>query len=958
MKSLYIIIFLLCSNFFLNGGYAQTWNSVRAEKLYQQGVTEIKSSQQAKALKSLEEAIKLNPAHIDAQVQLARVYITFKRYDQSIRVSQLVLRSAPEYEDVYYYIISAYLFKNRPAEALRYADIAVARFPKNRDFGIKKINMLDMLKRYQDGDTWAQVLLRRFPTDGAIRLAIAGHYEAKADWYIQNKMDNLATAYYEKALELAPKNMDLIEKMNNIVNQGGDYDARIAKTNAILNSNSKSYDALYQKLGLLQEANRYAEALEVLRIILRYYPNDKKALTLNNSLRKEAASYYQNTDTYSLYQSILDQNPSDREALDKAIGMATAKGEITQALHWVDRALKSSSADRILLRRKMDFEFQLRRYQTAADLAIKLYGGNEDREFRAEALQLVNACGSYYLQQQLADSAMLYYDRVLTFEPRNLQAIQGRISSLVLQNNLGQAIREVDKAIVLYPKDIDLQIKKAGFLAQSGKIDQAVVLSDQLYRSYPENEKIKSLYLEQKLAAANACILVEEYNEAEMHLRALLVEEKNNKEALHYLSNILDLRKSYHEALKIVQQALLSYPGDREFVQKKASILHNSTQYIAAAHVATSLRDEYPYNPKYRTMVQDAWLAAGLAYQKKQWADSAIYCFDRVLEGNGADSIAHLNKVNLLIDKRQFDRALQSVDIALNQFEYAESFLSRKVIVLDSMQLYVEAAKYADTLYKRFDFRKNREYAALLHSKTMQNAFGLSLLNSTFSGVEDVQAPPAYRIATLYYTRILSPKITYGAQLIFTGRQTGTGIMGEGELTYKTNSSLYWNASIAVSNNVLLPKYRLAYSLYSKLGKGFEGEIGARILEVVGVNALSLVAGTSKSFDPFTVNARVFAIREEQDFYLALQAGARYDLSEADLLQASFGLGTSPDDRSRLILLPELGGVMSRSVGAGYKRTINYRTSIGINGTYSSQKIGTASFRNQYDVLLALQVKF
>lgn len=958
MKYCCIIIFFLCNLFFFNSSYAQTWSSVKAEKLYQQGVAEIKSSQQDKALKSLEQAIKLNPQHIDAQVQLARVYLTFKRYDQSIRVSQLVIRSAPEYEDVYYYIISSYLSINRPAEALRYVDMAVSRFAKNKDFGIKKINILDMLKRYQDGDSWAQVLQRRFPTDGAIRLAIAGHYEAKADWYLQNKMGNLATAYYEKALELAPKNMDLIEKMNNIVNQGGDYDARIAKTNAILNSDSKSYDALNQKLGLLQEANRYAEALEVLRIILRYYPNDKKALSLNSSLRKEAAAYYQNTDTYALYQSILEQNPGDREALDKVIGMATAKGEVTQALYWVDRVLKNNPTDRILLRRKMDFEFQLRRYQTAADLAIKLYGGNNDKEFRSEALQLINACGNYYLQQQLADSAMLYYNRVITLEPRNIQAIQGRISSLVLQNNLAQAIREIDKAIVVYPNDIELQLKKAGFLAQAGKIQQAVILSQQLYSRYPDNEKIKSLYLEQKLAAANACILVEEYDEAEIHLRALLVIEANNIEALHYLSNILDLRKRYPEALQIVKQALISYPGDREFLQKQASILHNSTQYVAAAQVATLLKNEYPYNPKYRTMVQDAWLAAGLSYQKKQWTDSAMYCFDRVLEGNAADSIAHLSKVNLLIGMRHFDRALQCVDIALGQFEYAEPFLSRKVIVLDSMHRYVEAANYADTLYKRFDLRKNREYAALLRSKTMKNVFGLSLLNSTFSGAEDAQAPPAYRLATVYYSRILSPKITYGGQLMFTGRQTGTGIMGEGELTYKVSTARYWNAALALSNNVLLPKYRLAYSLYSKLGKEFEGEIGVRFLEVVGVKALSVVAGASKSFNPFVVNARIFAIREEKDFYVALQAGAKYEITEADLLQANFGLGTSPDDRSRLILLPELGGVMSRSIGAGYRHTINYRTSIGVNGTYISQKIGTASFRNQYDVLLALQVKF
>jgi len=958
MKFLYFSVLFFFYIITAYPSHAQTWSSVRAEKLYQQAVLEIKSSQQAKALKSLEEAVKLNPTHIDAQVQLAKIYMALKRYDQSIATSQIVLRSAPSYEDVYYYIIGSYLSKNRPADALRYTEMALSRFTTNKDFGIKKLNVLDMLKRYQDGDAWGQMLLRRFPTDGNVRMAIAGHYEAKADWYKQNKMENLATSYYEKALELSPKNKDLVEKMNTIVSQGGDYDARIAKTNAILNSDSKSYTALYQKMSLLQEANRFAEALEVLRLILRYYPKDKKALELNSSLRKQAAGYYQNTDTYSLYQSILDQNPGDREALDKVIGIAASRGETVQALYWVDRALQRNGGDRLLLRKKMDFEFQLRRYQTAADIAIKLYSGNSDKEFRSEALQLVNACGNYYLQQQLPDSALLYYDHVLRLESKNLPALQGRISSFLLQNNLALALQEIDRAITYYPNDVDLQLKKAGFLAQAGKIQQSVILSGQLYSRYPDNPKVRSLYVEQKLAAANACILVEEYEEAEVHLKALLREEPDHKDALNYLSNILDLQRRYSEALQIVQQALVSYPGDREFIQKKASILHNSSQYIAAAQVAMSLRDEYPYNPKYRTMVQEAWRAAGQGYQKRHLLDSALYCFDRVLEGNAADSLAHLNKVNLLMMKREFSQALKSVDIALQQYEYAEPLLLRKVIVLDSLEQYTAAANYADTLSKRFDQRKYREYASFLRSKTMKHAFGLSFLNSTFSGVDDAAAPPAYRIATLYYTRRLSPKVSYGAQLLFTGRQSGTGIMGEADLTYKPNKLLYWNAAIGISNNVLLPKYRLSYSLYRQLGKGFEGEIGGRFLEVVDVKALSLVAGASKSFDPFVLNVRLFAIREQQDLYFAFQAGAKYELSEADLLQASFGLGTSPDDRSRLILLPELGGVMSRSVGAGYRRTINYRTSIGLNGNYTSQKIGTATFRNQYDLLLALQVKF
>lgn len=954
---LYTLIILYC----IQVGHtvqAQTWNSVKAEKLYQQGLDNIKHNQANQAILSLEEAIKLNPKHIDAQVQLAKLYMGAKRYDQSIRTATAVIKASPQYEDVYYYIIGSYLSINQPAKAIQYTELALVRFPGNKDFGIKKLNILDVLKRFQEGDKWAQVLFNKFPLDRSVKLAIAGHYETRADWYVQNNMPAQASTYYEKVLDLFPNNQDIKDKINNIVSQGGDYDAKIASANALLNKDNKSYTALHYKLGLLQETNRYAEALEVLRTILRYYPNDAKSLSLNNSMRKEAASFYQNTDPYALYQSILDQNPTDSEALDKVIGIATSRGELNQALYWTDRALKRTPSNPGLLRKKMDFVYELGRYRTAADLAKQLYPAEKDPASKSEMLQIINRCGNYYLQEMLADSAIIYFDQVLLLDKKNLSAIQGRINGLMMQNNLSLVLRELDKALAIYPKEEELLLKKAGFLEQAGKIHEASYLSSQLFKNAPDNPKIRSLYLEQKLAVANSFIQAEEYREAEEHLHDLLDEEPENKDALHHLSNILDLRKNYPEARAIVERALVIYPQDRDFLQKKASILYNEGHYVAAANLAQALRKEYPYNNKYKLLIQDAWLAAGIYYQKNQALDSALICFDHLIQENPADSVAYLHKTGILMRTSQFESALIHTDLALQQFEYAEPFLLQKVIILDSLQQYIRAASYADTLYKIHPSEKHKDYAAWLLSKTYKNQFALSLLNSSFSAVDEGPAPPTYRLAMLSYNRVVSAKLSYSGQLTFTGRQQGTGIMGEGTMSYTMDNGLYWDASLGLSNNVLLPKYRISYSLFKPLKNGYTGEIGLRFLEVVQIRALSAVTSLSKSFGPFTVNARLFGIMEEDDFYIALNGSTQYNLSDRDLLQVNVGLGTSPDDRSRLILLPELGGILSRTVGAGYRRTFNYRTTLGIFGSLTNQKVSESTFRNQYDVQLSLGVRF
>jgi hypothetical protein len=79
---------------------------------------------------------------------------------------------------------------------------------------------------------------------------------------------------------------------------------------------------------------------------------------------------------------------------------------------------------------------------------------------------------------------------------------------------------------------------------------------------------------------------------------------------------------------------------------------------------------------------------------------------------------------------------------------------------------------------------------------------------------------------------------------------------------------------------------------------------------------------------------------------------------QQDYLMFNAGLGTSPDDRSRLIQFPQLAGLLTHSVGAGYQKTFKYRTTIGLFGTWINQKITTADYQNQYDIYIMLQRKF
>jgi YaiO family outer membrane protein len=238
-------------------------------------------------------------------------------------------------------------------------------------------------------------------------------------------------------------------------------------------------------------------------------------------------------------------------------------------------------------------------------------------------------------------------------------------------------------------------------------------------------------------------------------------------------------------------------------------------------------------------------------------------------------------------------------------------------------------------------------------SKGLKNQFGLYYLNSNYD-----YASTNYNIATVEYRRFFK-KGSWAARANYAGREEGTGLMGEAELYYTHNKSLYSYALAAYGNKIVFPQLRLAYSIFKTFGREIEGELGARYLITDSANAITGVTSVAKPFGDFWVNLRAYFISDEGDFNTSFNLTTRYYMNRRqDYLSLIAGLGTSPDDRSRLVQFPQLSGLLTRSIAAGYQKTIRYRTTLGLFGTWINQKIADNRFQNQYDIYITVQRKF
>jgi YaiO family outer membrane protein len=267
--------------------------------------------------------------------------------------------------------------------------------------------------------------------------------------------------------------------------------------------------------------------------------------------------------------------------------------------------------------------------------------------------------------------------------------------------------------------------------------------------------------------------------------------------------------------------------------------------------------------------------------------------------------------------------------------------------------MYGPAAITADSVVLVHNTPANADYADYLHSKIMKDQFGMYYLHSSYDYTDG-----KYNIATLEYRHFIK-RGSYAARLNYAGRPQGTGLQGEAELYYIHNPKLYSYALATYSNEVAFAKMRLAYSIFKTFKHNIEGELGIRYLNADSSTSISGVASIAKTWKDFWVNFRAYYISQSPKSYTSFNLTTRYYMNrQQDYLSFTAGLGTSPDDRSRLIQFPQLAGLLTRSVGAGYQKTFKYRTTVGLFGTWINQKISTSAYQNQYDIYIMLQRKF
>ncbi len=628
--------------------------------------------------------------------------------------------------------------------------------------------------------------------------------EAKKE--IEAKHYQRAVSLLDQAVDISPRNLDIHLMLGRAFALAGKTDSARLELNYVIQKNPKYKDAYIYLVNTETVACNYLQALEYADMGLKQFPNDRDLLLKKLDIYSKEGDWIESTkladylfERYSTdsyirsiyldykltlarqyshrgyieiskrsYESVLEQDPLNKEALQAVFSLDVRSGNYESSLAYTNRALQSTPNSYEFLMKKISILEAMARYVDAivvVEKLMKLYPSNS--EVQKLNVYLRMEAGRYYMKTD----PYLQFQAVLEKEPANREALNYVINIANSRGLLTEALGWANNALKHYPNDRDLLTKKMSVLENLKRYDAASVIAERLYKNNPSPAN-KANFLELRTLSAKQFIADQDYDSAVIALNSVLFYDHKNKGAINYLINAYTQQKRYDDVLHVIDEALTYYPGDDQYLYRKASTLEAYQHYSEAALISKQLLTKYPDSRKYLVAFVEQSLQA--SRQSMQYDDyyGTLTILQEVLERDpkNADALNYI--INIEAANKNFDSAVYYSDQALQYYPDNKDFQLKKSSVLADAQRYDEATAISGNLYANYPY--NMKYRNAYVDQLC--GYGKQYLTSNKKDDALIQFKKALEVAPkdtlpLFYTiNLLMDMTKYDEALTLIGR--------------------------------------------------------------------------------------------------------------------------------------------------------------------------------------------
>lgn len=908
-----------------------------------------------KAAEYCKKGLAISPNNYDIREYLGKCYLELKSFDSARFQLQKVILKNPRRVDALHYLINLEYQTNRYSSAVCHINSLLEIKPYDKDLWLKKLTCYNDMGNKVEARRELNRIYTIFPNDPIIREYYRNVMLEEADKYAKSGDYKSSGEVYNKMVTINPNDIATLQKQINNEIRLGKKSSALDLVESGLIENPVNPALVRTKIGLLQEMQRYPEAISYTENILKRNPSATLRAILED-LKLESARFYNNTDPYVLYSKIYETNPGNEEAFTYLLNNSISKGYYADAQDFLSRALKSRPNDKNLLLKQLNLYELLNQTSKANNLIEKLATRYpSDADLREKYVGILLARGKDQMQDQNYTEAYKTFSQ-LTQHPDMRPIANEYLYAIQLnEKKYDDALNLIDNMIAINPGNANYRFKRAGLLEEMKRYPDALEAMDELYLSEPDNEKYKSAYLEQSVGYVKNLMQSEKYDTVLTQVDKMLAHDSLYDLAYHYGVNAAATQKNIPLAVNYCDRAIAVLPEPKDYYLKKAGIYSENGMRREAIVVLNQLHTLYPYNDAVTKSLSEEYLLQGKEFERDAKVDSAFTYYTTAYDLNPTDTFALYRTVNIQIASQAYNIAKYYADKGLELYPDNKFLLAKKGVIFENLQQYDSAYYYLKLAEPPFGYNEAfRNYMDYLDARRFKNQIGISFTRAYFDSTQFKSA-----IASIEFTRF-EKNNTYTGRIYYAARPFGTGLQSELEWFHKFNKKLYTQANFAFSNQIAFPTFRLSASAFKGLPKDYEAELGFRIVKPRSNPALtSLVLGMAKTWEDVWFNIRVFPMTDFTKWYQAVLFQSRYYFNfKNDYLTIMGSLGTPPEDKTLDFQLNTFLTYTTRMVGAGYEHKIKHRTTIGVLGNWYNFRVSETLNVNQYNLFIRLLTLF
>lgn len=607
----------------------------------------------------------------------------------------------------------------------------------------------------------------------------------------ENKNFARAAAYCERALILAPLDMDVKEYLGKCQMELGMLDEARITLLEVLKKSPKRVEARHYLMNIEFQTERYSSAVcyanelleitpyaktlwmkkiqlyslmnnkvEAHRAALRLYhifPEDDEVRQMYNNILKEeaqtAAKKQDHLQAINQYELALQATNNDSELYLNLINAYIRVGNFDKALETANKGLYYLPSNKAIFDKKIGVLEQKQDYPKAIEAVQFKLKTNTTQEYATLLNYLLSESARF---NRNSDPYELY-GQLYARNPSNIEAYTYLLNTALARGYFGAAQELLTAGLKDTPNSKDLLSKQLYLYEMQQNKEGERTMITKLHALYPNDADVLGKYQQVQYNQAKTDLSNAQYRSALPVFLSLKNHPDFGSASTEALITIYLAQNKFDKALEITDDLIAKQPNNHKYRIQRLDIHAKKGNFDTAYNLALDYQTEYPDVAEYRDFIHDFSIDYIKQLREIENFEKIKDVADRLIFADSKNKLAYLYGIGARLEMQQFDEAIDVAEVALVYFPDDKDFKLRLASIYLEAKQTDASLNLLRALHEDYPFNKlyRDAYVEALYLKGKELQQSEKKMEAVSIYQEILRAQPKDSLAPLKIANIL-----------------------------------------------------------------------------------------------------------------------------------------------------------------------------------------------------------